>query len=142
MADSPNVTSMAPASGPVNQPTSGTYGEVTELEKLKTNLAGTAPDRPAVAPTPPAPGPVAGPGAPPAPPGLPSALLAPTARPDVPVSTPLQAPPVNPVSAAGTPAQQRLAIVDALIEHPEASESVKDWARVLRSKLVRASTGG
>lgn len=75
----------------------------------------------------------------PAAPGVPGALLAPTARPDVPITTPLAQAPVNPIQLAETERQRNLARLDALTSNPNVSQETKEWARVFRDNLIQAS---
>lgn len=140
MSGDPSVMEQQPAGGNPMKPESGTYGERAELEALHQQLPSGAPaagaPAPGVAPGPP-PGmpqgqrPASGPA------GLPGGLLAPSGRPDVPVFSPLdEGLPQNPMAGAVDAQQQRLLLLDALAEHPEASLEVKEWARVVREKLI------
>lgn len=73
--------------------------------------------------------------------GLPSALLAPTTQPGVPVSTPLAAPPVNPIASAATDRQRNLIYLDALATNPNNSAETRQWATEVRNRLISMSTG-
>jgi hypothetical protein len=133
-----NVVEQQPAGGGVNKPASGTYGERAELEALHQELpsGGAAPPPgPGVAPMGGPASPGALPGGPPA--GLPAGLLSPTGRPGVPGFSPLEdGLPQDPMAGAVDPQQQRMLLLDALAEHPEASTEVREWARVVREKLI------
>lgn len=140
-ADTTDISKMALPSGNVNTPASGTYGEGAALERLKAQLPGTASvggptpsDPTAPMPTPPI-GPM---GSPPAG-GLPPALLAPTQRPDVPVSTPLQDPMAMGMPAPQTGRQRNLAILDALANNPDVSETTREFARLMMDRLIGSS---
>ena len=72
----------------------------------------------------------------PPPSGLPRGLVAPTARPDVPVSTPLAGGPAPDPLGSGTDARQRrLQYIDLLSQHAQSPE-VREWAETLKQKLV------
>jgi len=133
--NSPDVMSQ---SGTVNtmQPSSGSYGSVKSTEQLRSDL-----DVPAA---PPGPSPMPTPGATPGMPGgsmippedgaVPSILMAPTQRPDVPVSTPL----LNPTQTAPmapSAAQARLSRLTELIQNPNVSEETQEWARIVLERL-------
>ena len=141
MADTFDIAKQPSPAG-IGKPGSGSYGEGAALDRLKAQLPEVAPgagptaDRPA-----PMPLPVPN-QAPTSPPGVPGALFDPTARPDVPVSTPLagfgQAP-VSPVAAAATQRQRNMAVLDALVSDPNVSEVTREWAQTLIDRMVKAS---
>lgn len=137
-AEQVDINKMPLAGGNVNAPASGTYGEGAALERLKQSLpmaeTGAAPS--AADPTAPMPTPPAGGMSTPPTGGLPSPLLAPTQRPDVPVSTPLGAP-TAPMPATGR--QQRMAILDALANSPDVSDETREWASMMVKRLVDTS---
>lgn len=123
----------------INRPASGTYGEKAAQSRLEAALPGPiAPTGPGGQAAPAMPNPGMGqPSSAPA--GLPPALLRPTDRPDVPASTPLAAPPVNPVAAAQSGRQRRLAILDALSNDPKASDETRRWAQMQVKNLIDGS---
>lgn len=128
--DSPDVVSAAPPGGNVNKPESGTYGDVTELERLQSALPGAQPQQPnqlrPLAPMAPMPAPAqTG--------GLPRAIFDPSTQPDVPVSTPLAAP--TPV--AGTATEQRIQLLDAYARDPSFSEETRQFFARYRDRLIR-----
>ena len=127
--------------GNINQPSSGTYGERANLDRLKSSLPEMKPAAPAAGGQP-SPGPApAGPpinpvpttGQPTAtpPPGVPSVLMAPTDRPDVPVSSPLAAgaAPIAPGAPQIDGTQRRLQILDMLAYSPQVSPETREWAK-------------
>lgn len=128
----------------VNQPSSGTYGEKADINRLKASLPAGAVGQPAPAPAPPpvSPEPIAPPtiqrGRPDtgaaAPPGVPSVLLGPTQQPNVPASTPLATGPATPGAVA--PDQQRLAVLDALAHSPDVSATTREWAKLVIDRLL------
>ena len=141
--DTTDVTKMPLPGGNVNSPASGTYGEKAALERLKSQLPGvdagagpTASNPAAPMPTPPAGAGISNS----PPPGVPSGIMAPTSRPDVPVSTPLQQGPVSPLAGAQTGNQQRLAILDSLANSPNVSDSTREWAQSLVQSLIKRSS--
>jgi hypothetical protein len=130
---------VAGGKGNINKPASGTYGEGAALSRLKQSLPSTPggpsqPTGPATAPTAPPPPPPMAP-QPPGESGLPAALLRPTDRPNVPINTPLQPYPQNPVAAAQTPKQANLALLLAMAESDEVSEATKEWAKSVLAAL-------
>lgn len=141
MADSFDIAKQTLPGGNTNKPASGTYGDQKNLD----DLAASFPKAPSQ------PGSVSGPGAPmPLPPsgggmstapspGLPPELMGPTTRPNVPVGTPLAAPPINPVQAAATARQKNLAILDALTNDPNVSVATREWARTAMENLIQGS---
>ena len=120
----------------VGKPTSGTYGEGVALENLKRQLPVSDENAPALQPTPtsfpPPPQPYGGT-------GLPPAMFRPTQRPDVPVSSPIAQPPVNPVATAQPGMMRRLAMLDVLASSPDVSAATREWAQVVRDKLIESS---
>lgn len=132
MADQPDITQLPTNGAPIGSPTSGTYGEGVALERLQSDLPGMDPQSPGgPAPLPPmGPGPVP----PPAPPGLPGALLAPTANPTVPASTPLQAPQPIPQQ----PTAQRIMMLETLRDTAQ-SEETREWAAMTLNKIIRSA---
>lgn len=142
MADTTDVTQQTNAGGNVNTPASGTYGEAASLDRLKAALPTPPGAGPGSSSGHPAPMPVPQPSGIARPPqGLPQAMFAPTKRPDVPVSTPLPAAPVNPMAAAQTQRQKNLALVDALVNDPSTSEGTRQWAQMVRDRLIQGSRG-
>lgn len=125
----------------INQPESGVYGAVAATDRMRKALPplpadGAATGQPGMAmPTPSQnPMPASDPG------GLPSALFAPTQRPNVPVASPLQAPPVNPVASAVGGMQQRLALLDSLANSPDVSDETREWATIVIRKLIETQS--
>lgn len=137
----PDVMEQLPAGGNPMKPTSGTYGDVANLERLKGDLElpGTDGPSPSQRPAPPAPGAPGGAPVPPATPGtVPSVLMAPTTQPDVPASTPLGGVAPTPVSMTG--AQARLARLDMLSRDPSVSEETQQWAKDVLRELASRKT--
>lgn len=133
MESTPDVLEQVPAGGGVNKPESGTYGEKTELAALQQAL----PEAEPIAPQPemqPTPGPTGG-GVPVPPAGLPRGLMAPTNRPDVPVSTPLAGPAADPMAGAADARERRLRYLEILSSHPDASPELREWAETVKRKL-------
>jgi len=144
-----------PTSNKVNRPDGGAYGEKVELERLQSSLpsSGSAPggagQPPASPPGQVRPTPV-NPGAPPGtlgpsstPAGISEVLQTPTKYPNRPVSTPYQPGGANPVAAglgAANVQQQRLAVLDSLINSPNVGEETKEWAEIVRGALIFGST--
>jgi hypothetical protein len=134
--------SKQPSPAGIGKPGSGTYGEKAALDRLKASLpevppgAGPTGTQQAPMPLPPA----GSPGAP-APSAAPADLFAPTQRPDVPVSTPLQmgGPAQSPVQAAATARQRNMAVLDSLANDPNVSDVTREWAQNLISNMVRMS---
>ena len=138
--DQPDVIEQLPSSGPaVNQPTSGSYGDVADLDRLKSqlNLPGTGAATPASGPAAPPPGMPPGP-----PPGamkpgrVPDILMSPTDRPDIPVSNPLNGPAGMSPAAAVNAAQKRLQLLDFLATSDNVSPETQQWARMVRDALA------
>jgi hypothetical protein len=131
----------------VNAPASGPYGEGAALQRLQDALpkaqpsptAPSGPPMPSVSPEPAQPTSPQREGRPPSgaalPPGVPSPILAPTDRPDVPVSTPLASQSATPSLSA---AQQRLQILDLLAESPGVSPTTQAWAQMVRRVIIGA----
>lgn len=131
-------------SAPVNQPSSGTYGERAAVDRLRQSLpsSGATDGRPAgpasgtSGPAPAAPVPVpneagARTGAPS---GVPEVLLGPSQS-SRPVGSLLDQAPVNPVAAATNGQQQRLALLDQLSQDQTVSEETRQWAAVMVRRL-------
>lgn len=135
------MVNQLPATGNPMEPTSGTYGEVADTERLKSqlNLPGGPDGAPVEPAPPPAPGAPQGQGIPPSPGGVPSVLMQPTSRPDVPASTPLEAQRLTGSPSAVSGAQRRLAILDALASSDEVSEETREWAQLVLDKLASRS---
>lgn len=135
----PDVINQLPAGGNPMKPSSGTYGDVANLERLKgqLDLPGTDAGSPSQTSAPPAPGaPTGGTPSPVAPGTVPDVLMAPTRQPDVPAATPLGGNVPTPMSMTG--AQRRLQYLDTLANSPEVSEETQEWARgVLRALAGR-----
>tara|TARA_R100001082_G_C4357232_1_gene157477 strand:+ start:31 stop:462 length:432 start_codon:yes stop_codon:yes gene_type:complete len=125
----------------LNKPTSGTYGEKADLNRLKSALppmeqqqrpsqqpspmrspSGQVPQRPMGRPTN-------------APLNLPAGITAPTNRPEVPLNTPLSQGPVMPQRNPAAD-KQRLAILEALSTHPEVSQETREWAALVAEYLI------
>lgn len=129
----PDVSDQVPAGGNVSKPPSGSYGDVKELEDLQAALPGMEPDRQqAIAPTPasaPPPRPAAPTG------GLPPGLLAPSRRPDLPVSAPMTDP------GSFMPAQNRqermIRTLDAIAKDQSMSPETQEWAQRVLNMVVR-----
>ncbi len=144
MADDLELDKTPTSDVSVNKPESGTYGEKADLARLKQTLPPMGPPGAegtgAVAPAPtPGQTPAQSMGRPKTgPSGVPSVLMAPTQRPDVPLSQPpVPGPaPLPPKQVAAD--QQRLSILDALSTHPEVSEETKEWAKNLLEALIEA----
>lgn len=136
----PDVIEQVPVTGNPMKPTSGTYGDVANTERLKQslNLPGGQ-GGPDVKPTAPSPGMPQGRGMPPSPGGVPDVLMAPTSMPDVPPSTPLNpgVPPGSPAAVTG--AQRRLAILSALSQSDTVSDETREWAADVLEKLASRS---
>lgn len=136
----PDTVNQLPATGNPMEPQSGTYGTVADTERLKQQLSlpgggPTGPGGAAMKPTAPPPGIPQGTQITPPPGGVPDVLMAPTTRPDVPASTPLQN------AFAGAPAvvtgaQRRLSILHALSTSEEVSEETREWAQLVLDKLA------
>ena len=131
MADNPDVIEQMPAGGGVNTPDSGSYGDQAALDRLQAELPGldsSTPEQPGAGALPP---PYQG--TQPPPPGLPPSLFAPSNLPNVPASTPLDAP----VPPPPDPTQQRILILQSLIEG--GSEEARQWAQIVLNKIIRSS---
>lgn len=137
----PDVAEQLPASGNPMKPASGSYGDGASLDRLKASLPGAeSSSAPSVRNLPPVAGPPPGATAPQGAQGLPAGLTRPTSMPDVPVSTPLMAPPQNPVAGAADARQQRLLLLDQIANSPSVSDETREWAATFRQKLIEAST--
>lgn len=143
MADMTDVSQM-PLAGPApNQPESGTYGAKAQTDALKKAI-GMAPPSTGAPAGQQGPPPMSGlpGGAKPqestGPFGLPAAITNPTQQPNVPGSTPL-AQPVNPVASAQTSSQKNLALLDMLSKNPDVSDTTREWAQLVLSRLIEAS---
>lgn len=142
MADLPEVNKL-PLDGPSpNKPASGTYGENAAVAQLQAQLPPVQ-ERPPTAALPPITSTPARPlGDPPrTPEGLPPGLVAPTRFPDVPVATPLAAPPVNPVAAAQSGREARLLVLQSLASAPNVSAVTREWAQTLVQAYLRGGQG-
>lgn len=128
----PDVIEQVPATGNPMKPTSGSYGDVVETERLKQSLdlPGAGPGGAAVRPTPP-PAPGQPQGAQVAPPtgGVPDVLMRPTSMPDVPPSTPLR--PADQSARASQVQANHVSVLQALVASPTASDTTKRWAEAL-----------
>ena len=133
MESTPDVLEQVPVGGGVNKPESGTYGEKADLARLQAELPTAEPVGPQTNEVQPIPASTGGVVAPPA--GLPRGLTAPTNRPDVPSSTPLDGPPPDPFAGAEDGRQRRLRLLEILAQHPDASPELQEWATVLKQKL-------
>lgn len=128
----PDVIEQVPATGNPMKPTSGSYGDVVETERLKQSLdlPGAGPGGAAVAPTPPpAPGQPQGAQVTPPTGGVPDALMRPTSMPDVPASTPLR--PADQSARASQVRANHVSVLQALVASPTASDTTKRWAEAL-----------
>lgn len=134
MNESPDVLEQVPSGGGMNKPESGTYGEKAALTALQQELPiQDAAPQPDVQPTP---SPM-GSARPTAASGLPPGLMAPTQRPDVPVSTPLAGPgPADPLAGAADVRQKRLLLLDLLSRSPEVAPETQQWATLMKQKLI------
>lgn len=135
-SDQTDISKLPLAGGNTSAPSSGTYGEGAALARLKQQLpvveqSAQEPGQSAAPmPTPPMGGGISN--SPPT--GLPPGILAPTNRPDTPVSTPLGQP-TNPL-AAQTGRQRRIAVLDALANDPNVSDQTREWAQINLRALV------
>lgn len=128
----PDVIEQLPAGGSPNQPASGTYGEVADLDRLKQALpVPQGPTAPSPTPMP------AGGGRPPVPgptPGLPQGILAPSRQPGVPVQTPLE----QGFQPAQTRSAQVVQQLHAVMRDPNVSDMTREFAELLLDRLTRA----
>lgn len=119
------------------QPSSGTYGDVKQLDDLKSDL--NLPPVEQTAPGGPGMGDVNTPrgrmAEMPSDGAVPNVLMGPTENPNVPVNTPLGGP-VQPQAQAATAAQRRFTQLIALSENPEVSEETKQWAQMVIDRLA------
>lgn len=136
--DSPDISQL-PQSPNASKPASGTYGDVATADKLKQAMGlgqrTPGPPAPNISPMPGGAKPEQAGG----PFGLPASITAPTQQPDVPVSTPLAATPINPVQQAGDNMQKRLAFLDMLARNPDVSDTTREFAQTLIAKLVQSN---
>lgn len=117
----------------VNRPSSGTYGEKAELDRLKSSLpavdsAGSSSavvSEPSGSPT--VPLPMSQPGSVSSPEGLPQVLLGPTARPLESVTAPVAAPEQSP-GVQATAQQRNIDVLIQLANDPRVSEETREWA--------------
>lgn len=134
---SPDINKMP---GPnVNRPASGSYGEKAAADRLQQALPQSEPAGPvmgggAAQPTPTMPGSAPARSAA-SPAGLPAGLLRPSDRPNEPIGT-TYAGPVDPYAGAVDARQRRLRLLDMLSTHPEASPEMREWAEVVKQKLI------
>lgn len=129
----------------VNKPASGTYGEKAQVERLRQALP-TAPSAPGGpgGPTPmqappggrPLPNAPGRPSSSTMPPNVPEVLAHRTERPNVPMSTPLMGPTQSNVASAESAKQARVAMLMALKDSPEVSETTREWAAALLQALL------
>jgi hypothetical protein len=135
--DVPDIATMAPASGAVGKPESGTYGEKAQAAQLAADLpstdAGAAPGGPPQALPPmgggmPTPPPPSGAG------GLPAGITAPTRRPGEAVSTPLS----MPAPVAATSSEQQIQTLQMWANDPQRSQMFREWAQIALEKLGAA----
>jgi hypothetical protein len=128
----PDISQMAPATGAVGAPPSGTYGEKAALAELEAALpAPTTPDGAAAGPGGGGGGgmlPVAGPSG-----ALPRSIGAPTACPYEPMSTPLS----QPIPVGETPSAQTRQQVEAWARDPQRSETFRAWAQSILDRLTQ-----
>jgi len=131
--DSPDIMKQPMPGGGVNKPGSGTYGEKADLDRLNQQLPPMAPQKQQA-------GPALPPVSPPVPPppssgemGLPGGMMAPTTEPSTPVNTPLAPPTMAPPPMP--PNQQRLALLDQLINSDQTSPQTKAFARTLAQQI-------
>lgn len=128
---SPDVINQLPATGNPMRPTSGTYGEVADTERLKQQLdvPGAGPGGAEVRPNPaPPPGAPIGPSSQPST-GVPDVLMGPTSMPDVPQSTPLRG--AGPTATPAATVRSHIAALDALVASPTTSNATKEWAKLV-----------
>lgn len=120
----------------VSKPASGTYGERTDLEELKSKLppmggGQPGPGQPGIGSAP-GPGVLDGaPGRPSqgAPPGVPGVLMSPGA-PGEPIN-PLAAPPQRPMAAAQSAADRRIVVLQTLASSDDVSPVTRAWAKAV-----------
>lgn len=135
----PDVVEQIPAGGNPMQPESGTYGAKASTDRLKQqlNLPGGETSSPPTKPTSMQPGQPQGQGVPASPSGVPDVLMRPTTQPDVPPSTPLSPAASQQFPGAVNAAQRRVAGLQALVDSPNVSAELKEWAQVVLDKLTR-----
>lgn len=128
----PDISQLAPATGRVGAPASGTYGEKAALVDLQRQLpAPTVPQgQPQAGPTPSSgPLPLPGPSG-----ALPKSISAPSTRPAEPLSTPL----TQPMPIAETPSGQQRQILQAWARDPNLRETTRIWAQGILDALGSA----
>jgi hypothetical protein len=133
--DVPDIATMAPASGRVGAPDSGTYGEKAQAAQLEADLPSSSPSP---GPSPQALPPMGG-GMPTPPPpsgagGLPAGIIAPTRRPGEAVSTPLS----MPAPVAATSSEQQIQTLQMWANDPQRSQIFREWAQIALEKLGAA----
>lgn len=129
------------ADSSVNKPASGTYGEKAELNRLRAALPQTqggpgGPPAPGGAPGPsggvsPMPGDPGRPSGSTMPPGVPDVLGHPTERPGVPIGQPLAQGGESPVTQAESARDARRALLMALSQSPQVSDTTREWAQMI-----------
>lgn len=127
----------------VNKPSSGTYGERIDVERLKQQLPAsgqpTAPPAggppPMSQPSGPGPSPIGRPMQGPA--GVPSPLMAPSTS-STPVGTPLARGGPSGVVTSQQGIQARIAILEQLSQSAEVSSSTREWAKLVLEMLSEA----
>lgn len=153
MSDIPTEVDKRPMpGGGVGKPASGTYGEAADRDRLKKSLPQSqgapagAPPAPQLSPQPISPTQEFGgrPVGPTPPPGVPPAIMHPTTRPDVPVSTPLAGDPLNPQVLPPNDAnfEHRLRVLDLLANSPKVSPATREWASITRAILTGGDPAG
>jgi hypothetical protein len=106
----PDVIDQLPAGGNPSEPQSGSYGDVVDLERLKSALPGQQPSEPA------------------------GVRAGPTRQPDVPISTPLtQTAPIG-----GIPSEQRIQLLEAWSRDPRMSQESRETIRGWLNRLIRS----
>lgn len=151
MADAPAVMTpeqQASSVPSVSQPSSGTYGEKTDLNNLQKslpvgNVGNPSPVKP---PLPPVgqqgaklePSPEGRPTTGVAlPPGLPGVLAGPTQQPSTPVNTPLQPGQSTAPQPSGNQQSDRMSLLYTLTTHPGVSQDTREWAQNVLNVLTR-----
>ena len=61
--------------------------------------------------------------------------MAPTNRPDVPVSTPLAGPAADPMAGAADARERRMRYLEILCYDPRVSPEVREWAENVKRKI-------
>jgi hypothetical protein len=152
MSDISTVDQRPMPGGGANKPSSGTYGEKADTERLKQSLPSSGAPAPGGQPLPQmSPAPISPtqeyggrPVGPTAPPGVPPAIMHPTARPDVPMSTPLAGDPLNQQALPPNDAhfEGRLRTIDTLIQSNRVSPQTREWLEILRAVLIGGDPTG